>query len=266
MIEAIVLGLVQGLGEFLPISSSGHLVITPWLFGWDDPGLGFSVALHIGTLIAVVLYFRWDLWHMVQGFIRSLIPSTRDITGNIYQKLPWLIGVATIPGAIAGLLLEQYAETVFRSPLLVAGTLAIIGLVLYAADYYGAKDKNLSHISWKQAFIIGFAQAAAIVPGVSRSGATITAALAIGLARPDAARFSFLLSVPIIVAAGVANITHFSDGVTTMQLISGMATAAISGYFAIKYLLKYVQQRSFLVFTVYRLALAVVIVGLFLSR
>src|SRR6266404_1790466 len=152
--HAFVLGLVQGLGEFLPISSSAHLIITPWLFKWQDPGLGFDVALHWGTLLAVLVYFWQDIWLIIRGFFHSLIPSTRDIKNNIYQKLAWLLIIASVPGAIIGKLLEQKAEHAFRSPLLIAVTISVFAVVLWLADYLGQKAKNMDRITKLDALLI----------------------------------------------------------------------------------------------------------------
>ena len=146
LFQAFVLGMVQGLGEFLPISSSSHLILAPWLFGWADQGLAFDVALHWGTLIAVVAYFHNDIWLLFKGFIHSLRKSTRDFENNIYQKLSWFLILASIPGAVIGKLLENRVETSFRNPILIAVTLSVVGLILYLADRYGAKLKTLAHI------------------------------------------------------------------------------------------------------------------------
>jgi undecaprenyl-diphosphatase len=266
MLHAFVLGLVQGLGEFLPISSSAHLIITPWLFNWPDPGLGFDVALHWGTLAAVLLYFRLDVWHIIKGFFHSLFKSTRDFENNVYQKLSWLIIIASVPGALIGKLLESKAESALRNPLLIAITLSVFGIVLYAADKLGPRLKNLTHIKWLDALLVGCSQALAIIPGVSRSGATIAAGRALGFERGDVARFSFLMSIPIIFGAGLLKLPQFHDGVTTGQLIVGFLTAAVSGYLSIKYMLRYIATRSFAIFTWYRLALAVVILIVYLAR
>jgi len=266
MFHAFVLGLVQGLGEFLPISSSAHLIITPWLFNWPDPGLGFDVALHWGTLAAVLLYFRGDVWHIIKGFFHSLFKSTRDLENNVYQKLSWLIIIASVPGALIGKLLESKAESALRNPLLIAITLSVFGIVLYATDKLGPRLKNLTHIKWVDALLVGCSQALAIIPGVSRSGATIAAGRALGFQRGDVARFSFLMSIPIIFGAGLLKLPQFHDGVTTGQLVVGFLTAAVSGYLSIKYMLRYITHRSFAVFTWYRLALAVVIMIVYLAR
>jgi undecaprenyl-diphosphatase len=266
LLHAFVLGLLQGLGEFLPISSSAHLIIAPWLFKWADPGLGFDVALHWGTLLAVVAYFWQDVWLIIKGFFHSLLPSTRDMKENIYQKLAWLLIIASVPGAIIGYLLESKAETAFRSPLLVAVDLAVFGLVIWWADLAGAKQKNLDRISKMDSLWIGLSQALAIIPGVSRSGATIGTGLFLGFKRADAARFSFLMSIPIIFGAGLVSLKHFHDGVTTGELLVGFVTAAVFGFLSIKYLLKYLANHSFKVFVWYRLAVTALILAVFFLR
>jgi undecaprenyl-diphosphatase len=266
MFQAFILGLVQGLGEFLPISSSAHLVVVPWLFGWKDQGLGFDVALHWGTLVAVVAYFRSDVVLLVKGFWHSLWPKTRNVSGNIYQKLSWLLIVASIPGAVVGKLLEEKAETVFRNPLLIASTMFSFGAVLWLFDMYGAKKRSLDHIKPRHALLIGLSQALAIIPGVSRSGSTITAGLALGFKRADAARFSFLMSIPIIFGAGLANLSHFREGVTGAELAVGFVTAAVVGFLSIRFLLRMLSDNSFRLFVWYRVAFAALIVIVFWFR
>jgi undecaprenyl-diphosphatase len=266
MFHAFVLGLVQGLAEFLPISSSGHLVVVPWLFGWQDPGLGFDVALHGGTLLAAVIYFRNDILLILKGFWHSLFKSTRDLQNNIYQKLSWLLIIASVPGAIIGKLLESRAESTFRNPLLIAVTLGVMGIILYIADVYGKKLKNLNHISRWDALWLGVSQAVAIIPGVSRSGATMTAGLGLGFRREDAARFSFLMLMPISFGAGLLKIKDFHNGVTAPELVIGFVTSAVVGYLAIKFLLNYLNRSDFKVFAWYRIAAAVLIVGVYLAR
>ena len=258
--------MVQGLGEFLPISSSAHLVLTPWLFGWPDQGLAFDVALHWGTLLAVVSYFYLDIWHIIKGFLNSLRPSTRDLENNPYQKLSWLILIATVPAAIIGKLLESQIETAFRNPLIVAFNLAVVGLILLLADKYGAKIKTLAEASKSNAWIIGLAQAVAVIPGVSRSGATMIAGLFQGFTRSDAAKFSFLMSVPIILGAGLLKIPEIAEIENTKALVVGFASSAVFGFLAIKYMLKYIATRSFAIFTWYRFALAAVIIIIYLIK
>lgn len=250
------LGMVQGLGEFLPISSSAHLILVPWLFNFKDPGLGFSVALHLGTLCSVLVYFRNDVWLLIKGFWHSLFKETRDFNDNIYQKLSWYLIIASVPGAIVGKLLEEKAETVFRQPLLVALTLTLGGLVLWYVDSVSAKTKNLNKIGVRDSLVVGMSQALAIIPGISRSGSTMIAALALKFKREDAARFSFLMSMPIILGAGLLKISDFTKEVALDGLIVGFVSSAVFGFLAIKYLLKYLSSHDFKVFVWYRLALA----------
>lgn len=264
--QAFILGLIQGLGEFLPISSSAHLVVAPWLLKWEDHGLAFDLVLHWGTLLAVLVYFKNDIWLLAKGFWHSLFKSTRNFQGNIYQKLSWFIIFASIPGAIIGKIFEKQAETVFREPWLVALNLCVFGVVILAADSLGKKQKNLDKMTWKNSVVIGLCQALAIVPGVSRSGSTITAGLAQGLTRADSARFSFLMSIPIIFGAGLLKIGDFGGNVPTISLVVGFLTAAVSGFLAIKYLLKYVSQNSFNIFVWYRFIFAAIIVLIIFLR
>jgi undecaprenyl-diphosphatase len=266
MFHAFVLGLVQGLGEFLPISSSAHLIITPWLFKWPDPGLGFDIALHWGTLLAVLVYFRTDVWNLIKGFFHSLFKSTRDFQNNIYQKLSWLLIIATVPGAIIGKLLEAKAESAFRSPLIIVFTMSIFGVILFLADKLGSKLKNLDRITPTNALWLGISQALAVIPGVSRSGATITLGLFLGFKRADAARFSFLMSMPIIFGAGLVSIKHFGDGATHGELAVGFITAAVFGFLAIKYLIKYLGRHDYKIFFWYRLVFAALILAVYLVR
>lgn len=260
--HSIILGLVQGLGEFLPISSSGHLVLAPWLLGFSDPGLSFDVALHAGTLIAVLLYFWKDISDILKlGLGRKV--RTLEGEKSYDSRTLWLLALATIPGVLAGFFFEQKAETVFRSPLLIAGTLSLAGLLLYLADRFSRFRKDFGTITWKDALLIGFSQALAIIPGVSRSGATITAGLSLGLDRVSAARFSFLLSAPIIFGATVLRFPDiFRNGLGFSEII-GMIVAALSGYLAIKYLIKFVERTSYRIFFWYRLVLAGIILAFY---
>jgi undecaprenyl-diphosphatase len=261
IIQAIVLGAIQGLSEFLPISSSGHLILAHWVFK-NDLGLAFDVALHWGTLLAVVVYFRNDVWLIIKGFWHSLFKSTRDLQNNIYQKLSWLIIIASVPGAVIGKLLESKASTSFRDPVLVAMNLAVFGVVIFVADKIGKKEKNLDKIKWTDALFVGLAQALAIIPGISRSGATMAAALFLAFKRPDAARFSFLMSIPIIFGAGILELPDLRPGVSA-ELLAGFASATIFGFLAIKYLLRYLSRHDFKIFVWYRLALAAVVLGVY---
>ena len=264
--QAIILGMVQGLGEFLPISSSAHLILTPWLFKWSDPGLGFDLALHWGTLLAVLVYFRKDIWLLAKGFWHSLFKSTRDFEANIYQKLSWLIVLASVPGALIGKLLEEKAETSFRNPLLIAADLAVFGAVFFVLDIFGKKEKNLDKIKWYDALLVGFGQALAIIPGVSRSGATMGAGLALGFKRADAARFSFLMSAPIIFGAGLVKVNEFLVQGVTIPLLAGFTSAAVFGFLSIRFLLKYLAQHGFKIFVWYRFILAALVLIIYFVR
>jgi undecaprenyl-diphosphatase len=266
LFQAIALGLVQGLGEFLPISSSGHLVVAPWLLGFPDPGLSFDVALHLGTLLAVVIYFWKDFIEIIKNSI-SPSPSGRgypDVLvgtgeGAYSSNILWLIILATIPGALFGYFLENYAETTFRHPLLVAFTLSFVGLILYLADRSARQIKNINKMTKKDALLIGISQALAIIPGVSRAGATITTGLFLGLDRASAARFSFLMSAPIIFGASLLKLPEFFSSALTYIEIIGILVAAASGYAAIAFMLRFIERVSYKIFFWYRLALALII-------
>jgi undecaprenyl-diphosphatase len=252
--QAIILGLFQGLGEFLPISSSAHLVLVPWLFHWVDPGLTFDIALHIGTLIAVIIYFWKDWLRLVtQGFTA---PRTTD------GRLFWYLVIATVPGAIAGYVLEKKAETIFRAPLLIAFALIIMGAVLYWAESKSAKKDDLNNITLRTSFLIGLSQALAIIPGVSRSGITMTTGLFSGLNREAAARFSFLLSTPIILGAAIIKVPHLvhQSGMINTNFLIGMMVACISGIASIRFLLRYIQTKTFLPFVWYRFAIGALVI------
>ncbi len=267
--QAIILGLVQGLGEFLPISSSGHLVIVPWLFGFSDPGLAFDVALHAGTLIAVLAYFYKDIICIFKLAFKNnfqfpisnfqSISNEKKIDAGYSKNTLWLLALATIPGVLAGYFLESQAETIFRSPLLVALALALAGWILYIADKHIKHRKNLQEIGWKESLAIGLSQAVAIIPGVSRSGATITAGLFAGLDRKSAARFSFLLSAPIIFGATFLKFPQLIKNGLDAMIVVGIIVSAVSGYLAIKYLIKFIEKTSYKIFFWYRLVLALII-------
>jgi len=262
--QAVVLGAVQGLAEFLPISSSAHLVLTPWVFGWSDPGLAFDVALHVGTLVAVLWYFRAEWVRLTRSGL-SIVRHRRADTEETRRFL-YLV-IATIPAAIAGVLLEEYAESTFRSPKLMAGTLMVMGVLLWAADRFVARTRPLAGMRWRDALLIGLAQVCALVPGVSRSGSTMTAGRALRFDRQSAAVFSFLMSMPVTAAAAVLKVPDLlrSDGITA-PLIAGILAAAASSWLAIAVLLRYVSRHSFGVFAVYRLALGALILVLLAAR
>ncbi|HVP80243.1 MAG TPA: undecaprenyl-diphosphate phosphatase [Thermodesulfobacteriota bacterium] len=260
ILQAVILGLAQGLGEFLPISSSAHLVLIPWLFRWTDPGLTFDVALHVGTLVAVVLYFWKDWWELIiKGFT-----DARSLKGRLF----WYLVVATVPGAIGGFLLEKKAETVFRSPILIAMMLIFMGILLYWADRRSTKKMEMSKITFTTSLLIGISQVLAIIPGVSRSGITMTTGLLTGLTREGAARFSFLLSTPIILGAAMVKLPGVvsNPSVITADFIIGMLVSCITGIASIGFLLRYVQTKDFLPFAWYRFILGALVIIVTLVR
>lgn len=265
--QSIFLGILQGLGEFLPISSTAHLILAPYFFGWQDPGLSFDVALHIGTLVAVVAFFWRDWIAILFAALNNIFRTNYKLKAKSYPaSLLWLLVIASVPGAIFGFLLDDYAEFVFRSPLVIAFTLSVVGLVLFLVDKYATHRKNIGEINWRDAIAIGLSQAVAIIPGVSRSGATMTIALARGLSREQAARFSFLLSTPIILGAALVKVPHLLQTGITVPIIFGIVAAAISGYLAIKYMLRFIQKVGYAPFFYYRLILAGVILIVYILK
>ena len=262
--QAIVLGVLQGLAEFLPISSSAHLSLAPVLFGWKDPGLAFDVALHLGTLAAVLWYFRRD-WAALTRAAFSIV-GRRAVTTDEERRVVFLI-VATIPGAIGGLLLEDLAETVFRAPALTAVMLIVAGIILWAADRFASHDRPLGSMRALDALLIGLAQVCALVPGVSRSGSTMIAGRLLRFDRPSAAVFSFLMSMPITAAAAVLKVPEaVREGGISAPLVAGILASGISGWLAISVLLRYLARHSFGVFAVYRLILGLVVLAVLATR
>ena len=255
--EAILLGIVQGISEFLPISSSAHLILLPWMFHWQGTlvdSLNFDVALHAGTLLAILAFFWKDWLDLLGKFVSGLKNGTwNDSEG----RLVWFIVLATIPAGILGLKYEHLVEETFRSPLLIAGSLAAVSVVMWAADRYAARSATIGSMTLAHALFIGFSQALALVPGVSRSGITITAGLMAGYTRESAARFSFLLSTPVIAGAAVLKLhkLHLAPG-EALPFIAGTLCSAVVGYLCIKFLLQYLTRHSLNLFVWYRLALA----------
>jgi undecaprenyl-diphosphatase len=285
ILQAIILGIVQGLTEYIPISSSAHLIIVPWLLDWRDPALtslAFDVALHLGTLTAVLWFFAADWARLVRAGWASL--TERRIGVNADRKLAWLLVIGCIPGGIVGALAENKIDRLFHPAdapvsataiLVMAGIIALLALCLFAAERLARHVRGMNSLSWKDSLIIGLAQAFAVFPGVSRSGSTITAGLALGLKRDTAARFSFLLGAPIIAGAGLKSAWdlyqqyHASGGLPSADLILfpvGFLAAAVSGYLCIRWLLGYLQKNSTNVFVYYRLLLAGLIVIVVLIR
>jgi undecaprenyl-diphosphatase len=267
LLEATLLGVVQGLTEFLPVSSSGHLLLGQYFLGLDQDrfGLPFDVALHLGTLLAVVYFFRWDLLRMARAFARSLSPGGRNLA-DPDQRLAYLILASTIPAAGIGFFLEDFFETAVRSPWVVVFNLVLVGVLFIVGEAVGSRSRRADKLSFSEAVGIGCAQAAALVPGVSRSGATITLGLFLGLRREEAARFSFLMSVPIIAGAGSVQLAEVvSEGMDAWEAImfgAGFVSSAVVGYLAIKFFLRFVTHHSLRAFAYYRFGLAAVVVVL----
>jgi undecaprenyl-diphosphatase len=262
--QALILGLIQGITEFLPISSSAHLTLAPWVFGWTDPGLEFDVALHIGSLIAVLWYF-WAEWVRLAQAAWRIVQHGGKVEGAEEMRVVLLI-IGTIPGAIAGILLEKQAEETFRSPLLIAVTLSVMGVLLWAVDKWAPADRSMDSLGFVDALWIGLAQILALVPGVSRSGSTITMGRALKLDRESAAVFSFLLSMPIIAGAGLHKLPHLLKSGITAPIATGVVAAAISSWLAIAIVLRYVKSHSYGAFALYRVLLAGAVIALWFAR
>lgn len=262
LIEAIFLGIVQGLTEFLPVSSSGHLLLGQYFLGLDQErfGLSFDVAMHLGTLLAVVSFFWRDLVRMALAFLRSL--RHRDLS-QPDQRLAYLVLASTVPAALLGYFLEDFFETVVRSPWVVVFNLVLVGILFIVGEVIGRRTRQASKLSFGEAIGIGVAQAAALVPGVSRSGATMTLGLFLGLKREEAARFSFLMSVPIIAGAGLLQLGEvISEGMSASDILLfgvGFVTSAVVGYWAIRFFLSYVVDHSLRAFAYYRFGLAALV-------
>jgi len=260
--QAIVLGVVQGLTEFLPISSTGHLRVVPAFAGWEDPGAAFTAVTQLGTLAAVLLYFRRDLWTIGRAWLRGLRDSEARRTHD--SMMGWFILVGTIPIVIFGFLFSDQIETGARSLTLIGFTLIGLGLVLLAADRVGSRTRRLDSLRWRDGIAIGLAQAAALVPGVSRSGATISAGLFLGFDRAAAARYSFLLSVPAVVLSGLYEMRNIGGegGAPVGATVLATVLAFVAGYVSIAFLLRFLATHSLLVFVVYRVALGVIVLAL----
>jgi undecaprenyl-diphosphatase len=253
LFQAFILGIVQGLTEFLPVSSSGHLFLVRYLLEWPEPGLAFDVSLHVGTLVAVLWYFRREWIELTNAALR--IVRQRAIRTPDERRVVLLI-VATIPAAVAGLLLADYAETVFRHPQITAIALIVLGVLLWFVDRVAPRVRSLDGMGWGDALAIGFAQIFALVPGVSRSGATMTAGRALGFDRQSAAVFSFLMSMPIIAAALLKEAPEAIEaGMPIAPIAVGIVTSMLSGWLAIAVLLRFLSTRSYGVFAIYRVAL-----------
>lgn len=268
--QALILAVIQGLTEFLPVSSSAHLALAPWLFGWADQGLSFDIALHVGTLLAVVVYFFRDWVRIAARGFGLRVGSDPELDAN--PRLFWLLVLGSIPVGIAGYFLHEQAETAFRTPWVIGSMLLIVGILMGIADRIGKRGKNIGQVSTVDALAIGAAQALAVVPGTSRSGITITAGLFRNLDRPAAARFSFLLSTPAIAAAAAKGFydLHKQGGIPPEMrtpMIVGIAVSMATGCLAIAVFLRFLRRFSLRAFVAYRIAFGLVILALaFLSK
>ncbi|NJD30082.1 MAG: undecaprenyl-diphosphatase UppP [Chloroflexi bacterium] len=266
IVQAVILGVVQGLTEFLPISSSGHLILVPAFFGWDEgflESLAFSVMLHLATLLALLVYFRDDWLRLVPAGLATL--RDRSFRDDPDRRLAWLLAATTIPAVIAGVLLNDLAETTFREPRLVAVTLVIGAAILWLADRVAARTRHMENLTFPIAIGIGAAQALALVPGISRSGISISAGLFAGLDRPSAARFAFLMATPITFGAGLWELRKLLAGeagvdIPLAPLVAGMVASLVSGLVAIAVLLRFLRTHGVGIFVAYRIALAALVV------
>ena len=260
--EAIVLGLIQGLTEFLPISSTAHLFIFAQFFGWNDPGAAFTAVSQIGTEIAVLIYFRHDLVRIISTWFRSFRQA--NLRSTLDARMGWYVIVGTIPIGIFGLAFASFIETAARNLWLVAVVLIVFGIVLGLVDRFGAKTKEVDNLNVRDAIVFGLGQALALIPGVSRSGATISTGLALGYSRYAATRYSFLLAIPAVFASGLYEATKIGDdpNVQWGQTLLGTAVALVVGYFVIAWLLRWVTTRTYLPFVIYRVVLGGVLIAL----
>ena len=263
LLRAAVLGLVQGITEFLPISSTAHLRITPELFGWQDPGAAFDAIIQLGTVAVVLVYFRHDIVQLLRAWVEGI--RRRDLLGTTESRLAWFVLIGTLPVVVLGFLFKHAIETSLRSLYVVAGSMIVLALLLAAAELTARHARRLEDMNWKDGWIIGLWQAVALIPGSSRSGTTLTGGLWRGLRREDAARYSFLLSIPATTAAGLFELRHLrhaSTPFTGAELVVAAGVAFVSGMLAIGGLLRYLRTRTTFVFVVYRLGLGVLLLAL----
>ncbi|GAB4360241.1 MAG: undecaprenyl-diphosphatase UppP [Bryobacter sp.] len=266
--QAVVLAIVQGFTEFLPISSSAHLFLVPWLLGWPDQGLDFDIALHIGTLIAVLIYFFRD-WLQVTGHALGQKWGNNEELAQA-PKLFWYLVVASLPAGVVGLLLKDWIETQLRSPFVMGTTLIVVGVLLYCGERVGSRSRHIGQTTLADSFLIGCSQALALIPGTSRSGITITTGLLRGMTRGAAARFSFLLSTPIIAASGMKSVYDLSKQGLSAEMLTpflvGIVVSAITGLAVITFFLNYLKKRSLNLFVAYRIFFGILIIALAVVR
>ncbi len=257
MIKSIVLGIIQGIAEFLPISSSAHLILVPYLLGWSEHSMAFDIALHFGTLLAVLVVFFREWWDLFMGAVKKVTKGKSSFENRMF----WYLVIATIPGAVLGFLLDDLVENVFRTKIwLMATALAVMGVLIFIGDKWADKhykiETDYKHITLKQAALIGLSQALAIIPGFSRSGTTILTARLMGLSKSAATKFTFLLSVPIIAGAAILKV---GDLEFTLETLVGVGVSFIVGLFTIKFLLNYIKKHDFSIFAIYRVVFAIII-------
>lgn len=262
-LKAVVLGLIQGLTEFLPISSSAHLRIYPELFGWGDPGAAFTAVIQIGTELAVLIYFRHDIWRILSTWTRSFVRP--ELRGHLDTRMGWYIIIGSLPIVLLGIVLKDVIESHFRSLWLIGTTLIVLGIILGIADRIGGTERTLKSLSVRHAVLFGLAQACALIPGVSRSGATISMGRFLGYDREAATRFAFLLAIPAVVGAGVFELKEIPGGDNPYgwgPTITATVVSFVVGYAAIAWLLRYVSTRSYTPFVVYRVLLGTAVLVL----
>lgn len=265
ILQSLILGIIQGLTELLPISSSGHLEIIPWLFNWtSDPNFeaafeGFDVALHFGTFLAIAIFFFKDWINLIVGGFNQVVKKKKTQEGKMF----WYLVIATIPGGIIGLLLDTFAGNVLKKPIIIAIALMVMGIILYFVDKKSKSTTDYEHMTFKQTFLIGLSQCLAFIPGVSRSGITMTAGRAMGVDRTSAARYSFMLSAPIVFAATIFKIKDF---VFNLSFFIGVLASFIVGIIVIKWLLKFLQKGSFKIFAIYRVIFGLIILIVAFTR
>lgn len=255
-LQAVVLGVIQGLTEFLPISSSAHLRILPEIFGWGDPGAAFTAVIQIGTELAVLLYFREDIWRITTIWLKSLVKP--EYRGHVDSRMGWFIILGSVPIVVLGILLKDLIEQEFRSLWIIGTTLIVLGLVLGIADRYGSTERTIKQLTVKHAVLMGLAQACALIPGVSRSGATLSMGRFLGYDREAATRYAFLLAIPAVVGAGIFTLPDIGAGDNPYGWTPTIVATIVSflvGYAAIAWLLRYVSTKSYTPFVIYRVAL-----------
>lgn len=250
--QAIILGIVQGLTELLPISSSAHLYLLPWVFNWNIPD-AFDVALHFGTLLAIGIFFFKDWLKLIKGAYDLTIKKQKSREGKMF----WYIAIATIPGGIIGFILDKFAEDTLKNPIIIGTALMTMGIILYIVDKYAKKEVDYEKMTLKQTFLIGLSQALAFIPGVSRSGITMTTGRLLHITREAVAKYSFMLSAPIVLAATILKLGEFQ---IDLAFILGVLSSFIVGIFVIKFLLEYLKKGSFKIFAIYRIIIGILVV------